>query len=47
LRLAFKDIHSLYHALFIVGPVTNVLEIIADSRRVKVEGAVPATPVNV
>ncbi|HVX13168.1 MAG TPA: hypothetical protein VHC22_18430 [Pirellulales bacterium] len=48
LRLAFKDIHSLYHALFIVGPVTNVLEIVADSRRVKVaEGAAPATPVNV
>jgi hypothetical protein len=27
LRLAFKDIHSLYHALFIVGPTTNLLEI--------------------
>jgi enediyne biosynthesis protein E5 len=27
LRLAFKDIHSLYHALFIVAPTTNLLEI--------------------
>lgn len=33
LRLAFKDIHSLYHALFIVGPVTNLIEITADQRR--------------
>jgi enediyne biosynthesis protein E5 len=33
LRLAFKDIHSLYHALFIVGPVTNCLEIYADRRK--------------
>ncbi|HEV3003418.1 MAG TPA: hypothetical protein VGX78_03110, partial [Pirellulales bacterium] len=30
LRLAFKDIHSLYHALFIVGPVTNLTEIYVD-----------------
>jgi enediyne biosynthesis protein E5 len=33
MRLAFKDIHSLYHALFIVGPVTNLIEITADQRR--------------
>jgi hypothetical protein len=32
LRLAFKDIHSLYHALFVVGPITNLLEIQADKR---------------
>jgi len=27
LRLAFRDVHSLYHALFIVGPVSNLVEI--------------------
>jgi enediyne biosynthesis protein E5 len=27
LRLLFKDVHSLYHALFIVAPTTNLLEI--------------------
>ena len=27
LRLLFKDVHSLYHALFIVAPITNLLEI--------------------
>jgi Na+-translocating ferredoxin:NAD+ oxidoreductase RnfD subunit len=26
-RLAFRDIHSLYHALFTVGPLTNLIEI--------------------
>lgn len=26
-RLAFKDVHSLYHALFTVGPVANLVEI--------------------
>lgn len=33
LRLAFKDVHSLYHALFIVGPTTNLLEIYADRQK--------------
>jgi hypothetical protein len=33
LRLAFRDIHSLYHALFIVAPVTNLVEIVADGHR--------------
>ena len=28
-RLAFRDVHSLYHALFTVGPVANLVEIIA------------------
>jgi hypothetical protein len=32
LRLAFKDIWSLFHALFIVGPVANVIEIWWDTR---------------
>jgi hypothetical protein len=27
LRLAFRDVHSLYHALFIVGPISNLVEI--------------------
>ncbi|MFO0844886.1 MAG: hypothetical protein U0797_21235 [Gemmataceae bacterium] len=26
-RLAFRDVHSLYHALFTVGPITNLIEI--------------------
>jgi hypothetical protein len=33
LRLAFRDVHSLYHALFIVGPVANLTEIYFDRRR--------------
>ena len=32
-RLAFKDVHSLYHALFVVGPVTNLIEIYSDRAR--------------
>jgi enediyne biosynthesis protein E5 len=32
LRLAFRDVHSLYHALFIVAPITNLWEIVWDSR---------------
>lgn len=27
LRLVFRDVHSLYHALFIVGPICNFVEI--------------------
>lgn len=26
-RLAFRDVHSLYHALFTVGPIANLIEI--------------------
>jgi hypothetical protein len=33
LRLAFKDIYSLFHALFIVGPAANVVEIYFDRRK--------------
>jgi hypothetical protein len=33
LRLVFKDVHSLYHALFTVGPAANLIEIYADSRK--------------
>jgi Na+-transporting NADH:ubiquinone oxidoreductase subunit NqrB len=35
LRLAFKDVYSLLHALFIVGPIANVIEIIHDARHPK------------
>ncbi len=42
LRLAFKDIHSLYHALFIVAPATNLLEIWLLARKSKV--ALSAAP---
>lgn len=47
LRLAFKDIYSLFHALFIVGPVANLVEIYADHRKKKAAARVvsrlPAT----
>jgi hypothetical protein len=33
LRLAFKDIYSLFHALFIVGPVANLIEIYVDRKK--------------
>lgn len=33
LRLAFKDVHSLYHALFTVGPAANLIEIYVQSRQ--------------
>jgi hypothetical protein len=33
LRLAFRDVHSLYHALFIVAPIANLIEIRSDARR--------------
>jgi Na+-translocating ferredoxin:NAD+ oxidoreductase RnfD subunit len=32
-RLAFKDVHSLYHALFTVGPVANLVEIVVGRFR--------------
>ena len=32
-RLAFKDVHSLYHALFFVGPMANLVEIAAARLR--------------
>ena len=33
LQLGYRDVHSLYHALFIVGPIANSIEIWMDSRR--------------
>ncbi len=41
-RLVFKDVHSLYHSLFVVGPAANLIEIYADSRRAR--AAVAAAP---
>jgi len=37
LRLAFKDIHSLYHCLFIVGPIANLIEMYVDRKKQKVK----------
>ncbi|MDB5310785.1 MAG: hypothetical protein JWO38_4987 [Gemmataceae bacterium] len=34
-RLAFKDVHSLYHALFTVGPAANLVEIVAGRLRAR------------
>jgi hypothetical protein len=42
-RLAFKDVHSLYHALFTVGPAANLVEILAGRFRARAAGG-PATP---
>ncbi len=33
LRLGLRDVHSLYHALFVVGPLTNLYEIYVLDRR--------------
>lgn len=46
-RLAFKDVHSLYHALFFVGPMANLVEITAGrlrqrAARANAAGVVPA-----
>lgn len=38
-RLVFKDIHSLYHALFTVGPVANLIEIYYDGRQARIKQA--------
>lgn len=43
-RLAFKDVHSLYHALFTVGPAANLIEIVAGrvrTRRAAMRSAEP------
>jgi hypothetical protein len=29
-RVVFRDVHSLYHALFTVGPITNLIELVFD-----------------
>jgi hypothetical protein len=42
LRLVFKDVHSLYHCLFIVGPAANLVQIYADKKRSK--ALVPSVP---
>jgi hypothetical protein len=39
LRLAFRDVHSLYHALFIVGPITNLIEVLWNARQARVATA--------
>jgi Na+-translocating ferredoxin:NAD+ oxidoreductase RnfD subunit len=38
-RLVWKDVHSLYHALFTVGPAANLVEIVA--RRVQARRTAP------
>jgi hypothetical protein len=37
LQLSYRDWHSLYHALFIVAPITNLMEILWDGRRAAVK----------
>ena len=44
-RLVFKDVHSLYHALFVVGPAANLVEIYADrARKRRAKRAVAPAP---
>jgi Na+-translocating ferredoxin:NAD+ oxidoreductase RnfD subunit len=44
LRLAYKDILSLFHALFIVGPVANLVEIYFDRRKKREALCTPVLP---
>ena len=41
-RLVFKDVHSLYHALFFVGPTAVMIELVA--KRLRAETAKRPTP---
>jgi hypothetical protein len=41
LRLAFRDVYSLYHALFIVGPVSNLIEIVMEPSKPQAAGHSP------
>jgi hypothetical protein len=43
-RLVFKDVHSLYHALFFVGPAANLVEIYAQRGKAKAHQQRPAEP---
>jgi len=47
LRLAFKDVHSLYHALFTVGPAANLIEIYFQKRQAAAAIEAPAPASNV
>lgn len=40
-RLVFRDVHSLYHALFTVGPITNLIEIWYFARLAKAKTPAP------
>src|SRR5204862_1171072 len=42
LRLAFRDVHSLFHALFVVGPSANLIEIAWQRRVAPRPGEKPA-----
>src|SRR5207302_5036440 len=44
LRLLFKDVHSLYHALFIVAPTTNLLEIYLPRKKAAATAPAAKTP---
>jgi enediyne biosynthesis protein E5 len=40
-RLVFRDVHSLYHALFTVGPISNLVEIWYFARLAKTKAPAP------
>ena len=41
-RLAWRDVHSLYHALFTVGPITNLIEIVYERSKARPAPVAPA-----
>jgi len=43
-RLVFRDVHSLYHALFTVGPIANLVEMAYFARYAPKKEARPAAP---
>jgi hypothetical protein len=43
-RLIFKDVHSLYHSLFFVGPAANLVEIYMQRGKAKTHQQRPAEP---
>jgi hypothetical protein len=45
LRLGFEDVHSLFHALFIVGPIANLIEICVSPKPAPKPAPAPAAPV--
>jgi hypothetical protein len=49
LRLAFRDVHSLYHALFILAPITNLAELLWEQHqkaKKQQQGAARAAPMS-
>ncbi|HLW66369.1 MAG TPA: RnfABCDGE type electron transport complex subunit D [Gemmataceae bacterium] len=46
IRLTFREVHALYYALFIVGPISNFIEILLTSKAKKPTGLIVPTTAN-